>query len=110
MKSETARFRNDLLELNKVDYGDFMRAANGYLIELRDSLTIVGDISIGRRLDRMQLYLQFDPSWQVDSTTKKLLGDTQYIDDLLQGHKQDWESDPERLRFVKPRKLPFQQD
>lgn len=92
MGFDTCDFKKNISEILQHDYGDFMRTANLYLNDLRNILEILFDKNINTRLDSMQIYLQFSPNWDVESTRVQLFTDTQYIDDLLMGHSQDWES------------------
>ena len=74
------------------DYGDFMRSENVYLNQLIKHLIILEDKNINSKLAEMQTYLQFMPNWDISSTRDKLLSDAHYLEELLQGHLQDWES------------------
>lgn len=74
------------------DYGDFMRTENLYLNHLIRNLGLYGDRNINAKLAEMQTYLQFTPNWDVDSTRERLVNDAHYLDDLVQAHRQDWES------------------
>ncbi len=89
---DTKTFSKSVSEIIEYDYGDFMRPANLYLNQLRNELTLLSDKNINRRLDKMQMYLQFTPNWDIESTREMLSKDTKYLDDLLFGHNQDWES------------------
>jgi len=71
-----------------------MRLANLYLNTLRDELRPLKDENINKKLSEMQMYLQFAPNWDVETSKNKLLKDAEYIEDLLYAHVQDWESAP----------------
>jgi hypothetical protein len=85
-------FEKRTKQINKADYGDFMRTENIYLNHLMQKLQILGDEELNRKLVAMQTYLQFAPNWDVESTRDRLLEDLQIISELLEGHLQDWES------------------
>lgn len=93
MNPITQEFKKNINQINEYDYGDFMRSANVYLNHLSAQLSYRNDPSINEKIDQMKNYLQYTPNWDVDSTREKLNSDLQYIDELLQGHEQDWESD-----------------
>ena len=93
MGFDTKAFTKNISNILEWDYGDFMRSANVHLNHLRNELHVLNDKNIDGRLDVMQMYLQFNPNWDIDSTRKMLAKDTLYIDDLLHGHNQDWESE-----------------
>jgi hypothetical protein len=48
----------------------------------------------------MQIYLQFIPDCDVELTRKKLSSDIQFLDDILHGHDQDWESASSTFNFL----------
>lgn len=96
---DTLAFRKSVSEISEYDDGDFRRAANVYLSSLRDELYILNDKFIDQRLDKMQMYLQFAPNWNVGTIKDMLTKDTNYLDDLLHGHSQDWESASSSLNF-----------
>lgn len=97
---DTIVFRKNLSQILEYDYGDFMRSANVYLNKLRAELHVINDKNIDCRLDRMQMYLVFTPNWDIELTRKLLAKDTKYIDDLLLGHNQDWESASSSFNFL----------
>jgi hypothetical protein len=98
---DTLTFSQRLSEILESDYGDFMRAANVYLNHLRAQLCALNDKNLNQRLDQMQMCLQFCPNWDVESTRELLRKDTVYLDDLLHGHNQDWESPTASFNFLK---------
>lgn len=97
MSLSTSEFKKNISEILEYDYGDFMRAANVYLNHLRSELSVLGDPEIDKKIDAMQVYLQFAPNWDVEPTRMQLIQDTLYIEDILRGHEQDWESDSQSL-------------
>ena len=92
MSLSTENFSKNISELIEFDYGDFMRQANYYLNRMRDELSVLHDKDINSRLSTMQTYLQYAPEGGIEYTRERLLNDTRYIEDLLRGHQQDWES------------------
>ena len=92
MLTEVELFTNTISSINERDYGDFKRAAQEGFNHLRDSLHAMDDANIKKKLAEMELYLEFAPNWDVDSTIEKLAQDAKYIDELVQAHRQDWES------------------
>jgi hypothetical protein len=89
---DTQTFRRSVSDISEYDYGDFMRSASPHLMDLRNELHLLSDKNIDRRINKMQNYLVFTPNWDVESTREHLEVDTKYLDELLQGHNQDWES------------------
>jgi len=84
MNAHVKKFSENISGILQSDYGDFMRAANTYLNELRRELSGIGETEIQRRLDNMQMYLQFAPNWDdIEGTREKLLLDAKAIDDAL---------------------------
>ncbi|GIL17275.1 MAG: hypothetical protein BroJett040_10260 [Oligoflexia bacterium] len=93
MNLNTEKFVHDVSTTFELDYGDFMRKANGYLSHLRQELAPLNDQSINNKIREMQRYLLYNPSGNVNATLDKLITDAKYIEDLLHGHDQDWESE-----------------
>jgi len=93
MNFDTKKFSSEISDILENDYGDFMRPANFYLNVLRCDLKLIDDFHINQKINQMQYYLQFSPNWNIESTRKLLARDICYINDLLLGHKQDWESE-----------------
>jgi hypothetical protein len=85
-------FIDNILDINECDYGDFMRPANTYLNKLIEDCHRQGIRDADKKLTEMKLYLQFAPNWDVESTRKKILKDSIYIDDFFKAHRQDWGS------------------
>lgn len=92
MNYEIASFIDQVDSIHETDYGDFMRKANTYLNNLKTKIGWISDPNIERTLVGMQNYLQYTPSWNLESTRKELIRDAREIDDLMLGLKQDWES------------------
>ncbi|HRO66410.1 MAG TPA: hypothetical protein PL182_02470 [Pseudobdellovibrionaceae bacterium] len=65
--------------ITDADYGDFMRKANGYLCDLKSQLKNA-PTPIQKKLDEMQSYTQFNPSWNVESTRRRLLKDSEIVE------------------------------
>lgn len=83
LSSETRVFRKNVSSILEHDYGDFMRAANVYLNQLRSDLRILNDRAVNDKLDQMQIYLQFRPSWEVEPTRELLLRDAEHLEEML---------------------------
>lgn len=93
MNTITEQFATNILSEFEDDYGDFMRSSNVHLNHLREGTSYYCDLEIEKKLDEMKWYLQYKPDWNIESTRRRLLNDTKYIDDLLNAHLQDWESE-----------------
>ena len=93
MNFATDVFRQRVASVDEYDYGDFMRTTNFYLNEMRQDLSILQDRAINRKLAEMQGYLQFNPNWSIRITRMMLANDVRFIDELVRGHEQDWESE-----------------
>ena len=89
---DTCEFNNGVSNILENDYGDFMRSANIRLNRLKEELCVLKDANIDLKLSEMQTYLQFKPNWDIESTRQKLAEDIKYLDEVLAGHFQDWES------------------
>ncbi|MBX3033428.1 MAG: hypothetical protein KF865_05825 [Bdellovibrionaceae bacterium] len=79
--SAVHHFIDQICDLNEADYGDFMRAANLYLLNLRAQ--VGDDESSARTIDHMREYVQFHPDWDVLDTKKRLLRDAQHLRDEI---------------------------
>ncbi len=86
------KFVSDVTFIQSNDYGDFMRQTNLYLNELDQELKRLPYKDIHEKIAEMKNYTQYHPTWNLEPTLKKILSDAHYIDSLLHGHKQDWES------------------
>lgn len=92
MNPVVKKFTDNVSAILEPDYGDFMRVANTYLLQMKEGLQVFHDRKINQRISEMQIYLQFNPSWNVEPTREKLLRDAQFLDDLVKGQPQRWES------------------
>lgn len=77
--SAIRRFIDRIQNLNESDYGDFMREANLYLLDLEESLCSTNERCLSKLYD-MQMYTQFYPNWDVESTRKRLLADARQLE------------------------------
>lgn len=68
--------------ITDMDYGDFMRKANGYLCHLKSRLKNV-PAPLQKKFDEMQHYTQFAPNWDVESTRRRLLKDIEIAERWL---------------------------
>jgi hypothetical protein len=83
MDKRIESFITEISALNEEDYGDFMRLANLFFIQLRKELRPLYNHEINMKLDYIQNYLQFRPSWDIASTKKNLLHDLVDLDGIL---------------------------
>ena len=78
------KFITDVNAINEIDYGDFMRKANHYFIELQDQLHANSSDSIQSTLFQIKLHLQYTPNWNVESTRRYLLQEIKLLDSYIQ--------------------------
>ncbi len=92
MTAMIEKFCDKIKSIDEYDYGDFMRSANTYLSDLGTECSnqSIGDLKY--KLWEIQTYLQFNPSWKIETTRSQILFDAIYLDQLIAAHKQDWES------------------
>lgn len=66
-------FIEKISAINDTDYGDFMRKANSYLIELDEE--IYDDIPepVQELLDELKTEIQFYPNWDIKSTRRRTI-------------------------------------
>lgn len=83
MKKAIEQFIKDISTIDDPDYGDFMRKANHYLIELEDEIYKMANDSIKGHLREMKNELQYSPNWDIESTRDKLLLSARMIDIVL---------------------------
>lgn len=70
------RFISEVSQVHEFDYGDCMRDWNHSLLILRQYLIQHHQSSWAKkRLNDMQMYIQFVPNWDVDSTKARILKD-----------------------------------
>lgn len=65
-------FVREASAVNEYDYGDCMRIWNHELLYLKDHLKNTSPWALGK-VQEMQNFVQFNPSWEVDSTREKIL-------------------------------------
>lgn len=68
--------------ISDTDYGDFMRKANVYLVNLAKRIGSWSDL-VREKLDEMQFYTQFSANWDVESTRHRLLVDAVWLERRL---------------------------
>ena len=73
------KFKQDICEILDSDYGDFMRKANVYLQSLKAAGKARANPEIEKRIAEMQLYIQYFPNWNVDSTRSRILKDAEAL-------------------------------
>lgn len=59
--------------LDDHDYGDFMRKANFYLILMQDEMNGEQAALNKKKIEDIQMFLQFYPNWDVESTRQKVI-------------------------------------
>ncbi|MGE0632844.1 MAG: hypothetical protein AB7O96_10565 [Pseudobdellovibrionaceae bacterium] len=73
-------FRDKVNGIYDEDYGDFMRKAHAYFMEFRGELGPFLTETLKLKLAEMEMYIQFTPNWDVDSTKSRILKDIDLID------------------------------
>jgi len=81
------KFVGQIRAVNEYDYGDFMRKANSYIMDLQNSLEPLANKVIRRKISEMRDYIQFQPEWKVESTRRRIIDDAYYIEKLLSGQR-----------------------
>lgn len=83
-------FISEASKVEGCDYGDCMREWNRELLYLRDRLHEYSDQGIAKispwafqKLDQMQMYIQFTPNWDVESTHDRILRDANELREHL---------------------------
>ena len=82
-------FKTDLSGILESDYGDFMRKANQQILELKKELSYLHYPDVDRTIEEIQNYVQFYPTWMIESTREKAIKDAKVIDELLMAHRQE---------------------
>ncbi len=67
-------FLSDVQSIHEYDYGDCMREWNHDLLYLRDHLQNTSSWAL-QKINEMQLYVQFFPNWDVESTRSRIQRD-----------------------------------
>ncbi len=68
--------------VDEAEYGDAMREWNKNLLILREKL-VNPSVDVQRVVDGMQMYIQFHPNWDVESTLERIHFDVQRLRHLL---------------------------
>lgn len=76
-------FIENILTINELDYGDFMRKANHYLLELEDKVAVTADPAAVVLLANIKLHLQYYPNWNIEQTRKLILDEVAKINDHI---------------------------
>lgn len=79
MNTSISRFIQNLSEISDPDYGDFMRKANHYLLELETETKKIASERILAHLANMKDDIQFNPNWDIESTRKKVILEAEKI-------------------------------
>ena len=80
MKKVIEKFIENVKTIDEVDYGDFMRKANHYLIELQDQVYQHADREARKLFNDMKRHLQFNPNWDIESTRAFILKEAALMD------------------------------
>lgn len=80
MRAILKKFIDNVKSIDEVDYGDFMRKANHYLIELQEIVYEKADREAKQLLAEMKQHLQFNPNWDVESTRAFILQEATLMD------------------------------
>jgi len=78
-------FIQNILNIQDPDYGDFMRKANLYIVDLGEQLKETPYKDVHERIKNMQSYVQFYSNWDIQSTRDRIISDTRLIDEILSG-------------------------
>lgn len=76
MGSPAVHFMEEVSHLVESDYGDFMRKVTSYLAHLEEQESNHVRPAISHKLAAMKEYIQYRPNWDIPSTRKKILRDT----------------------------------
>lgn len=91
MRAVLEKFVTDLNDIHEGEYGDFMRKANQHIIELRSEMRNLHNSEVNNKIDEIQNYVQFYPTWMIESTRDKAIHDAQEIDEMISAHTQSEE-------------------
>ena len=89
MNAAVEKFVTDLNGILESDYGDFMRKANQHIRELKNEMQFLHYPDVDRKVGEIQNYVQFYPTWMIESTREKAIQDAKVIDELLLAHRQE---------------------
>ncbi len=76
-------FVEKILSINELDYGDFMRKANHYLMELEAKVKATADPIAEALLADIKLHLQYYPNWNVTQTRKLIMDEVANLNDHI---------------------------
>jgi hypothetical protein len=83
MDPRIEKFINDLNDIHEAEYGDFMRKANQHIIELRNEFHHYHDPAVDKKIDQIQEYVQFNPTWMIESTRLSAIRDAKRLNGIL---------------------------
>lgn len=83
MNAAINKFIEDFSSIEDTDYGDFMRKANHYLLELDDEMSGISSESIKMQLEQMKVDVQYYPNWDIASTREKTIQGAYVLDAML---------------------------
>ncbi len=79
MGSPYVHFLEQLSSIYDTDYGDYMRKVNCYLTELKEDKSAIKTPEILKKIEEIQDYIQYEPNWDIPTTQKKVLKDTEKL-------------------------------
>lgn len=79
MKEAVEKFIVNIMGIQALDYGDFMRLANHYLIELETETAAYSDKDVEKLLSDMKLQLQYYPNWNVQTTREFMMEEAKQL-------------------------------
>lgn len=79
MGSPYVHFLEELKSIDESDYGDFMRKVNEYIVELKDNKAAITTAQIEKKIDEIQTYVQYRPSWNINWTREQLNKDAEEL-------------------------------
>ena len=84
MKEAVDKFIYNMRGIQALDYGDFMRLANHYLIELQTEIAANKNTEVDKLLSDMKLQLQYYPNWNVPLTRDFILHEAQLLIEAIE--------------------------
>lgn len=79
MKKTIDKFISNILEIQALDYGDFMRLANHYLTRLENEVATDANEEVKKILSDMKLQLQYYPNWNVQTTREFMVNEAKQL-------------------------------
>lgn len=86
MDPRIERFVTELNDIHEAEYGDFMRKANQQIIILRNEFHHYHFADFDKKVDEIQDYVQFTPTWMIESTRDHAIRDAKRLNSILNSH------------------------